>query len=84
MSLILPSSLLKAIDQRKKEDAFRSLSLKNYIVDFYSNDYLGLAHNPQQREYAQALLSREPQHNGSTGSRLLSGNYPLIEQAEEQ
>ena len=84
MSLILPSSLLKAIDQRKKEDAFRSLSLKNYIVDFYSNDYLGLAHNPQQREYAQALLSREPQYNGSTGSRLLSGNYPLIEKAEEQ
>ena len=84
MSLILPSSLLKAIDQRKKEDAFRSLSLKNYIVDFYSNDYLGLAHNPQQREYAQPLLSREPQHNGSTGSRLLSGNYPLIEKAEEQ
>ena len=84
MSLILPSSLLKAIDQRKKEDAFRSLSLKNYIVDFYSNDYLGLAHNPQQREYAQALLFREPQYNGSTGSRLLSGNYPLIEKAEEQ
>ena len=82
MSLILPSSLLKAIDQRKKEDAFRSLSLKNYIVDFYSNDYLGLAHNPQQREYAQALLSREPQYNGSTGSRLLSGNYPLIRKAE--
>ena len=84
MSLILPSSLLKAIDQRKKEDAFRSLSLKNYIVDFYSNDYLGLAHNSQQREYAQTLLSREPQYNGSTGSRLLSGNYPLIEKAEEQ
>ena len=84
MSLILPSSLLKAINQRKKEDAFRSLSLKNYIVDFYSNDYLGLAHNPQQREYAQVLLSREPQYNGSTGSRLLSGNYPLIEKAEEQ
>ena len=83
MSLILPSSLLKAIDQRKKEDAFRSLSLKNYIVDFYSNDYLGLAHNPQQREYAQDLLSRESQYNGSTGSRLLSGNYPLIEKAEE-
>ena len=48
MSLILPSSLLKAIDQRKKEDAFRSLSLKNYIVDFYSNDYLGLAHIPNK------------------------------------
>ena len=83
MSLILPSSLLKAIDQRKKEDAFRSLSLKNYIVDFYSNDYLGRAQNPQQREYSQALLAREPQYNGSTGSRLLSGNYPLIEKAEE-
>ncbi len=54
----------------------RSLSLSSGSVDFYSNDYLGLARSPAlaqcvQVEYAQAC---ELNRLGATGSRLLSGN----------
>ncbi|MBX3486642.1 MAG: 8-amino-7-oxononanoate synthase [Candidatus Paracaedibacteraceae bacterium] len=51
-------------------------------LNFSSNDYLGLSHNRQVIEAAyQAGLSNGI---GATGSRLLSGNYDLIEQLENQ
>ncbi len=49
-------------------------------VDFSSNDYLGLSKNHHVIEAAhQAGLLYGL---GATGSRLLSGNYPLIEELE--
>jgi 8-amino-7-oxononanoate synthase len=51
-------------------------------LDFSSNDYLGLSHNQQVIEAAyQAGLQYGI---GATGSRLLSGNYLLIEHLENQ
>lgn len=50
----------------------RSLGRLNQGVDFSSNDYLGLA-----RESGQGSLPA-----GSTGSRLLTGNSALAEEAE--
>lgn len=49
-------------------------------VDFSSNDYLGLSKNRHVIEaaYQAGLLYGL----GATGSRLLSGNYPLIEELE--
>ncbi|NCI45853.1 aminotransferase class I/II-fold pyridoxal phosphate-dependent enzyme [Sediminibacterium soli] len=70
--------LQKKLQERKQRQAFRSLSLPGTGIDFCSNDYLGIARN--------ALL-QTPGHGwsaGSTGSRLLSGNYALIVQAEEE
>ena len=46
------------------------------------NDYIGLAKNTTVRTKAQAILEQYSPQNGSTGSRLLSGNYPLIREAE--
>jgi 8-amino-7-oxononanoate synthase len=62
--------------QQKLQDRIDKGSLRSLLsfenhVDFWSNDYLGLAREVQ----AVAL-------NGSTGSRLISGNSPVIEQAE--
>lgn len=45
------------------------------MVDFCSNDYLGLARTLKQYAF-------EPLNTGSGGSRLLAGNYALIEEAE--
>lgn len=78
----VPKSITEALNNRKQTQTFRSLSSRYYEVDFYSNDYLGLARNPLVRERAQELLQKYPLQNGSTGSRLLSGNYSLIEEAE--
>lgn len=70
--------LQKKLNERKRSQAFRQLRLPEGKVDFCSNDYLGIVTN--------GLLHTEQLHlrSGSTGSRLLSGNYPLIEATEQQ
>lgn len=58
----------------------RLAQIRQGSVDFSSNDYLGLSKNCQVIEAAhQAGLLYGL---GATGSRLLSGNYPLIEELE--
>ncbi len=71
--------LEKKLDERKQQNAFRTLRLPSGKIDFCSNDYLGLATSNQQPLTTNRKLS-----SGSTGSRLLAGNYPLIEAVEQQ
>jgi 8-amino-7-oxononanoate synthase len=64
------------LQQRKAADAFRELQTANGGVDLCSNDYLGIVRN--------RLIGSDAQlSHGSTGSRLISGNYPLIEDTEK-
>lgn len=54
-------------------------------VDFTSNDYLGLSRSGELHEMiGDAWNSLDVKRNGSTGSRLLSGNSELIEGAESK
>lgn len=64
--------LEKYLNQRVKENSFRTLQLSQGKIDFCSNDYLGLAGKLPSNEFI----------NGSTGSRLLSGNFELAESTE--
>jgi len=67
----------KRLEERRTQDALRRLRLPDGKVDFCSNDYLGVARN--------GLLEKEMVHgdaHGSGGSRLLAGNYALIEETE--
>src|SRR4051812_14409832 len=70
--------LQKKLQERREQNAFRRLSLPDGKTDFYSNDYLGIVHHRllPPADAAQA--------SGSTGSRLLAGNYPLAEQTEQE
>lgn len=68
---MLPSSLQEKLDIRKQQGALRELRLNLLPIDFCSNDYLGLAR--EKRVTHDPSLS-----SGSTGSRLLAGNYPLL------
>ncbi|MEZ2413482.1 aminotransferase class I/II-fold pyridoxal phosphate-dependent enzyme [Muriicola sp. E247] len=78
-----PNKLRQKLEQRKKEDTFRELLPGSNLVDFVSNDYLGLARDKSIFKAATDLLeSREFIRNGSTGSRLLSGNNQLFEETE--
>lgn len=70
--------LQKKLDERKREHAFRQLRLPEGKTDFCSNDYLGIVHDRLLKDPVVEM------HSGSSGSRLLAGNYPLIEETETE
>ncbi len=72
--------LEKKLEERKQQNAFRTLRLPSGKIDFYSNDYLGIG----RRLTVDSQPLNEQLSSGSTGSRLLAGNYPLIEEVELQ
>ncbi|MGZ5245809.1 MAG: aminotransferase class I/II-fold pyridoxal phosphate-dependent enzyme, partial [Flavitalea sp.] len=67
------------LERRMAENAKRFLRTTEGMVDFCSNDYLGIATNQLLKESINGELS-----TGSGGSRLLSGNYELIERTEDR
>jgi 8-amino-7-oxononanoate synthase len=71
--------LQKKLAQRREQNAFRTLKLHSGKIDFCSNDYLGVVHNSLLNNKIDVHLK-----TGSTGSRLLAGNYSLIEETEQQ
>lgn len=64
---MLEKKLTEMLKKREQENALRSLSLHTDKIDFCSNDYLGFS----KKKWVSSL------HNGSTGSRLLSGNSQI-------
>ncbi len=84
MSQSIQQYIKSRVDQRHQENNFRSLKLLTGLVDFYSNDYLGFAHDKNLK----AAIEKESTANaeattGSTGSRLLSGNSGYAEALEK-
>ncbi len=72
-----------ALQQRRQQHAFRQLRVQGQLVDFCSNDYLGLARSEQVQEAAHTITKQLHQVHGSGGSRLLAGHYELAEEAEK-
>jgi len=66
---------LQLLEKRRESGSYRSLSLFKDYIDFYSNDYLGLSR--KLKVESQSVYS-----NGSTGSRLISGNSFEAESCE--
>jgi 8-amino-7-oxononanoate synthase len=67
----------------KAKDTFRYLKIYADGIDFFSNDYLGIARNNElSHEIAEQLLGANIPL-GSTGSRLISGQSKMIANAEE-
>lgn len=78
-----PKTLLQKLQQRESNNALRKLSLPNDFIDFASNDYLGFAISETIfHQTHQLLLDKKILENGATGSRLLSGNHQLYDDAE--
>lgn len=73
--------LHRKIQERKEQNAFRELRLPTGRIDFCSNDYLGIVKN-NLIIIDKYTDSGKNFHHGSTGSRLLAGNYSLIEETE--
>lgn len=79
------AKLRHALQERASEGNLRSLSVYDQGIDFYSNDYLGLASSGElRRRINQLREQQEPLPQGSTGSRLVSGNSSLAEELEQQ
>lgn len=78
-----PENLIAKIQKRKQENALRVLSRGDFEVDFSSNDYLGFS---RLASVQQEFRSKQDLHlsvsNGSTGSRLLTGNHECHEKLE--
>lgn len=75
--------LASKLQDRKESNSLRTLKNTEGLVDFFSNDYLGLAHNEELiSQIDDAFETLNPKSIGSTGSRLLSGNSTLAEDVE--
>ena len=78
----IPSKILKKINERIEKNAFRTLKRDCFQFDFYSNDYIGFSSSIEIKKEVENILSDKKIQNGATGSRLLSGNFPLFEITE--
>ena len=78
-----PKNLSAKLEIRKQNNALRKLPLSNKLIDFASNDYLGLSKSEAIfHETHQYLINNKIIQNGATGSRLLSGNHKLYPETE--
>ena len=80
----IPKKLQLKLAARLEHGSYRKLPLKISGIDFSSNDYLGFAKSELIfNQVHQELVKRGLKINGSTGSRLLSGNHILYSETED-
>lgn len=78
-----PKNLTDKLEIRQQNNALRKLSLPNKLIDFSSNDYIGFSKNKDIFEQThQYLIDNDCIQNGATGSRLISGNHKVYQEAE--
>lgn len=76
--------LAEKLADRQQKDMLRTLPVPNTLIDFASNDYLGLSRSEVLYDRIKETVAQLPKMNGSTGSRLLSGNSLIAGQVEEK
>jgi 8-amino-7-oxononanoate synthase len=78
-----PENLSIKLENRKRNSALRQLPSSVDLIDFASNDYLGLSRSETIFQAThQFLINNAILQNGATGSRLLSGNHKVYEETE--
>ena len=79
----LPKALQHKLQQRIDANALRKLPVNTRQIDFSSNDYLGFSRSQEIFDAAhQYLIDNDIVNNGSTGSRLITGNHELYKETE--
>jgi 8-amino-7-oxononanoate synthase len=83
--VVLDSWLEHKLLERKEKLLLRELSTEKRLLDFTSNDYLGLARAPELYDAVlQKMETLDIKQNGATGSRLLSGNAAYTTEVEQK
>jgi len=72
---VIPDFIKKAVENFKEIGQYRELKIYDKGIDFFSNDYLGLA--------KKLVFNVSDVNLGATGSRLISGNSVIHEELEE-
>jgi 8-amino-7-oxononanoate synthase len=76
--------IARKLEERRLAGTYRTLKPGTSLVDFCSNDYLGFARSPiLKNKIDEEISSSGIIANGSTGSRLLSGNSAYVEELEK-
>ncbi len=75
-----PQRLSNQLEKRELSKNYRSLKTIDGLIDFSSNDYLGLANNPELISLVETKTKNISL--GATGSRLLTGNSKHAEEVE--
>lgn len=80
-------ALKRKLSRRASQGNLRQLTITNQLIDFASNDYLGLSRSMHLRtavlqEWETMRCKMTTNGLGSTGSRLLTGNSHYAEQLE--
>jgi len=79
----VPKSLTLKLEQREQNNSLRKLTFPNNLIDFASNDYLGFSKSEAIFNGTHSfLIDNNINKNGATGSRLLSGNHSVYQEAE--
>jgi len=79
------SYITSKLNERKAAGTYRTLKTDKPFIDFCSNDYLGFARSEQLKQNTEKYLAQNPGYlNGSTGSRLLTGNTAFCEDLETE
>jgi 8-amino-7-oxononanoate synthase len=84
LSLLYLDSLNHKLEFRKQQNALRRLTSGSGVVDFASNDYLGLSRSKILFDEIHKRAASIDPRNGATGSRLLSGNSEFTEEVEKK
>ena len=78
-------ALADILRQRQDDLLFRELEDNSHLIDFASNDYLGLARSAWLKQQVEQELKRYPYYKeGATGSRLITGNHTKYVELEER
>ncbi len=70
--------------ERQQAGSYRILKPENSLIDFCSNDYLGFSHSSALKSKIDEEINSQANLNGSTGSRLISGNLAYTETLEQE
>jgi 8-amino-7-oxononanoate synthase len=72
----------RSLKRLEVQGGCRILFKGRQLINFSSNDYLGLAQDPRVKEAAKAAIDHD--HASATSSRLICGNFDIHEQLEEE
>ena len=81
--ICMTNHITQKLEEREQSGSIRNLNATSGLIDFVSNDYLGLSRSKELfNKISSYDYSKEVNVNGSTGSRLLAGNSETAQTLE--